>query len=540
MLSAVDRWIAGLRLRTKFILAVNGLIVVLVTAATLLVEMRQRQTIVREVEKRAVTLAQSLAAATTNDLLTYNFVGLEQKLAEVARQEDVLYAIALDREGLVASHTLRKEVEGTRPKDEVNLRAIATEEILVQRVRDAKEGDAYDIAVPVLVGSSQDRWGTIRVGVSLENMQRELARTAWQIFGFGIVAMLLGSLGSVWVARRFTTPIQRLLQGVGAVSRGDFSHTIEVHGGDEIGKLGTAFNEMTHQLARIRDLEDQLRRSDRLAALGTMAAGIAHDIRNPLTSISIFTQLMSQNFQDPEVRTKFDRVVPRELERVQRVLEDMLELARPSSLNREPTDLNEVLLQVMELFERQLSEQGIVATTNLAFPLPKTMADRKKLHRCFANVIHNAVQAMPRGGRLTVSSGLFVAPRSSLSRTDAAQQEARESIRVAVADSGVGIVPELLPHIFDPFFTTKEKGTGLGMAIAHRIIEDHLGAIEVSSRVGEGTTFTLTLPVQAAGAELPAAPPSEAVAPPPLQQPAAPAASPSAPAPSTAAPAPTV
>ena len=515
MLSAVDRWIAGLRLRTKFILAVNGLILVLVVAATLLVEMRQRQTIVREVEKRAITLAQSLAAATTNDLLTYNFVGLEQKLAEVARQEDVLYAVARDREGLVASHTLRKELEGTRPKDEVNLRAMATEEILVQRVQHPEEGDAYDIAVPVLVGSSQDKWGTIRVGVSLENMKKELARTAWQISGFGIMAMLLGSLGSVWVARRFTTPIQRLLQGVGAVGRGDFSQTIDVHWGDEIGQLSTAFNEMTRQLARVRDLEDRLRRSDRLAALGTMAAGIAHDIRNPLTSISIFTQLMSQNFQDPEVRTKFDRVVPRELERVQRVLEDMLELARPSSLNREPTDVNEVLLQVMELFERQLSEQGIVATTNLTFPLPKTMADRKKLHRCFANAIHNAIQAMPKGGRFTVSSRLFVAPRSSLSLTDAAEGGAREIIRILVADTGVGIPSELLPHIFEPFFTTKEKGTGLGMAIAHRIIEDHNGAIEVSSRVGEGTTFRLTLPVQAANVEAPAPPPSEAVAPPP-------------------------
>ncbi|MGH7378181.1 MAG: HAMP domain-containing protein, partial [Candidatus Methylomirabilales bacterium] len=428
-------------LRTKFILAVNGLIVVLVTAATLLVEMRQRQTIVREVEKRAITLTQSLAAATTNDLLTYNFVGLEQKLAEAARQEDVLYAVALDREGLVASHTLQKELEGTRPKDDVNLRAVAAEDILVQRVHHPGDGDAYDIAVPVLVGSSQDKWGTIRVGVSLQNMQKELARTAWQISGFGIMAMLLGSLGSVWVARRFTTPIQRLLQGVGAVGRGDFSQTIEVHGEDEIGQLGTAFNEMTRQLARIRDLEDRLRRSDRLAALGTMAAGIAHDIRNPLTSISIFTQLMSQNFQDPEVRTKFDRVVPRELERVQRVLEDMLELARPSSLSREPTDVNEILLQVMELFERQLSEQGIVATTNLTFPLPKTMADRKKLHRCFANAIHNAIQAMPKGGRLTVSSGLFVAPRSALSLTDGAEGSAREIIRILVADTGVGIPP---------------------------------------------------------------------------------------------------
>ncbi|MGH7377744.1 MAG: ATP-binding protein, partial [Candidatus Methylomirabilales bacterium] len=146
---------------------------------------------------------------------------------------------------------------------------------------------------------------------------------------------------------------------------------------------------------------------------------------------------------------------------------------------------------------------------------------------------------MSKGGRLTVSSGLFVAPRSALSLTDGAEGSAREIIRILVADTGVGIPPELLPHIFDPFFTTKDKGTGLGMAIAHRIIEDHLGAIEVSSRLGEGTTFRLTLPVQAAGAEVPAAPPSEAAAPPPLQRPAAPAPAPITASPSPSAPAPT-
>jgi signal transduction histidine kinase len=144
-----------------------------------------------------------------------------------------------------------------------------------------------------------------------------------------------------------------------------------------------AFNEMTAQLARLRELEERLHRADRLAALGTMAAGIAHDIRNPLTSILIFSQLMSLHHDDPEIRAKFDRVVPRELERVQAVIEDMMELARSTTLHLEATNLNEVIAQVVELYEEQAATQEIKISRELAPDLPYCIGDRKRLHRWF-------------------------------------------------------------------------------------------------------------------------------------------------------------
>ena len=351
----------------------------------------------------------------------------------------------------------------------------------------------YDVRLPVTIEGSQETWGVIRLGVSLQGMRQEITRTRWQIAGFVFLGLLAGSVGSIFLARRTARPIQALMRGVAAVGRGEFDHRIEIASQRRAGRLSASFNEMIVQLSRVRDLEDRLRRADRLAALGTMAAGIAHDIRNPLTSILIFSQLMSLHHDDPDVREKFNRVVPRELERVQAVIEDMMELARPATIHRDPVNLNEVFAQVLELFESQIATQQIELTQEYDPDLPFCMADRKRLHRCFGNLVSNAIQAMPTGGDLTVRTGMvptMVFPNSGLS-----DPQPEPALRVTVTDTGQGIPADRLSRIFDPFFTTKEKGMGLGMAITHRIVEDHKGTIDVKSEVGVGTTFTVCLPL---------------------------------------------
>ena len=481
-------------LQVKFILAANLLIVPIIIAAALLVEFRQRNTIIEEVKKRAITLAEGLGAASAIHLLTYNYIALEQLAAQVSRQADVLYAITLDKEGLIASHSEDKSTEGQRLEDAVSLKAASTKQILVEKYSSPRYGKVYDVAVPVFIEGSPEKWGTIRVGVSLERMYREIAQTRWRISLFGVLALILGSVGSVLVARRVTGPIRELMKGVEAVGRGDLSQQIPVRSRDEIGELAEAFNTMTQQLSRMRELEEQLRRSERLAALGTMAAGIAHDIRNPLTSISIFTQLITHHFMDPEVRAKFERIVPRELDRVQRILEDMLELARPTTLSLETIDMNEALLQTLELFELPARDGEITTVTQLATDLPRIRGDRKKLYRCFGNIIQNAIQSMSPGGELRIISALSYRPAIPFSPSDPTPSAMVPFVKVMIVDTGQGIFPEVLARIFDPFFTTKEKGVGLGMAIVHRIVEDHRGTIEVSSVVGSGTTFTVLLP----------------------------------------------
>jgi signal transduction histidine kinase len=485
-----------LTLRTKFILVGNLLVVLLVVSAAFLVEIRQRTAIVEEVKKRALILARGLAEASANSLVTYNYVGVEQSLSVATGIPDVIYAMVLDKEGNVAASTVRSApIQRVLDGTEKILPPAGTDSIIQQRrIPGSSDETVYDVWVPVTIEGSTQRWGTVRLGVSLASMNEEIARTRWQIAIFGLIALLLGSLSSVILAQRITKPLQALTKGVAAVGRGELTHRIEVTSRDELGQLSEAFNEMTVQLARVRELEERLSRADRLAALGTMAAGIAHDIRNPLTSILIFSQLMSLHHDDPEVRAKFDRIVPRELERVQAVIEDMMELARPTALQFEPTNLNEVLAQAIELLEGQAAGQGVKFIRELSPDLPYCMADRKRIHRCFSNLLTNAIQAMPRGGDLTVRTWLGPDQTAAAARQDSGHEP---MIRVTITDTGQGIPPERLSRIFDPFYTTKEKGLGLGMAITHRIVEDHKGTIDVQSQVGLGTTFIIHLPLTA-------------------------------------------
>jgi signal transduction histidine kinase len=485
-------WVDRLSFRLKLALTINILIVCLILSSALLLEQRQRASIVQEVEKRALVMAEALASTTASSLVTYNYVAIEQGLRGFAKKPDLLYALVTDKEGNVAAHYQRDH-----PFDRVLRRAEISnpEKAMTGQVElPATERQAvYDVQLPVTVEGSSSVWGTIRLGVSLEGMHREIANTRWQIAIFVLVGLAAGSLASTLLARRLARPIQALTGGVGAVARGDFSHRIAVTSGDELGRLSSAFNEMSAQLGRVRELEERLRRADRLAALGTMAAGIAHDIRNPLTSIQIFAQLMSLHHDDPSVREKFDRIVPRELERVQGVIEDMMELARPAAIHLEPIAVPDVVAQALELYERQADAQGITIVRNIPAELPFCMSDRKRLHRCIGNLIANAVQAMPTGGTLAIT--LERVPAMLFAESRPAGTTPEEGLRIVFADTGQGIPPDRLPRIFDPFYTTKEKGLGLGMAITHRIVEDHHGTIDVQSEVGRGTVFTLHFPV---------------------------------------------
>jgi signal transduction histidine kinase len=487
-----------LTLRTKFILTTNLMVVLLVASAAILAEIQQRNAIIEEVKKRALILARGLADNSTNSLITYNYVGVEQSLAVATRSPDVVYAVVLDKEGNVAASSIRDTPSRRILLEEKEPPPAGTDPLIRQRrIPGSPAETVYDVAVPVMVEGSEQRWGMVRLGISLESMNRQISRTRSLIFAFGLMALAVGSLGSVILAQRITKPLQALTRGVAAVGRGDLTQQIRIQTKDELGELAHAFNEMAAQLARVRELEERLRRADRLAALGTMAAGIAHDIRNPLTSILIFSQLMSLHHDDPDVRAKFDRVVPRELERVQAVIEDMMELARPSSLHLEPTNMNEVLTQVLELYENQAATLNVKLSRELSPDLPLLMADRKRLHRCLSNIIANGIQAMASGGDLAVRTSLVLAAEFSglQGNTSAVGASGGSTIRVVISDTGQGISPDRLSRIFDPFYTTKDKGLGLGMAITHRIIEDHKGSIDVQSQVGLGTSFTIHLPV---------------------------------------------
>jgi len=258
--------------------------------------------------------------------------------------------------------------------------------------------------------------------------------------------------------------------------------------GKDLGVIGV-FRDVT----LLRQLESDLQRSDRLAALGTLAAGLAHEIKNPLTSLLTFSRHLERKFDDRNFRERFGSVVPRELERINGIVERLLELARPARLSFALVRLPELLERAVELYADQLADRNIEIVREYARDVPPVQADKEALYRVFVNLVANALDAMPRGGRLIARAG-WVTGGDPL---PPARRRAANRVKVEIEDTGTGIEPSETDRIFNPFYTTRSGGTGLGLALAHKIVQDHGGRISFTSAPGRGTTFTIVLPLVA-------------------------------------------
>jgi PAS domain S-box-containing protein len=320
---------------------------------------------------------------------------------------------------------------------------------------------------------------------------------------------LMGCAGSTLRGRAATDALQHLPElrdllletlrtrvGVGPVSftltRSDGRSvpvelaTTPLRGGEEQA-LGVMA--VLRDLTPVRQLEEQLRRSDRLAALGTLAAGLAHEIKNPLTAIMTFSRHIARRFNDERFRQRFQSVVPRELERINAIVDGLLRLARPARLVLAPVHVPPLLEQALDLFAPQIEARGIRVRREWTVGIPPVPGDAEQLYQALLNLVANAIDAMEEGGTLTVSLGWPPLEAAS-------GGSARDRLVVEIADTGSGIKPEETPNVFNPFFTTKSGGTGLGLAIAHKIIEDHAGSVTFRSVPGQGTVFTVALPLR--------------------------------------------
>jgi two-component system sensor histidine kinase AtoS len=246
-----------------------------------------------------------------------------------------------------------------------------------------------------------------------------------------------------------------------------------------------------HDITTLKKLEASMRQAERLAALGTLAAGMAHEIRNPLSSIKTFVQLLPRKIEKPGFLDKFQRTVPRELNRINALVEDLLDLARVPKYVFQSTHLKALLEQTLDATDAQLHAGKIECRCMVADDIPPVRADANQLIRAFHNLIRNAIQAMPQGGKLDISAS-FHRGRPSQSEPATANGD---RVTTVFQDTGPGISSAELENIFNPFFTTKDTGTGLGLAITHKVITEHGGTIEVESAPGKGSRFVVHLPV---------------------------------------------
>jgi signal transduction histidine kinase len=233
--------------------------------------------------------------------------------------------------------------------------------------------------------------------------------------------------------------------------------------------------------------QELIQRADRMASIGELASGIAHEIRNPLAGIQGAIQILAEGFPKEDPRTQVTDEIRKQIYRLERLVKDLLNYAKPVPANYVATDINQLVDKVLSFF---VTQQGRLADfkieKKLFSSLPKTMIDPSSMEQAFLNIILNAQRAMPKSGTFTVST-------DPLPQKGDDGKEAHE-VRIIFEDTGVGIPEENLPKIFNPFFSTRSDGTGLGLSITKNIVEQHGGVIEVESRVNVGTKFIITLP----------------------------------------------
>jgi signal transduction histidine kinase len=287
-----------------------------------------------------------------------------------------------------------------------------------------------------------------------------------------LFAML--TLGYVW-GRRFIDPILRLTRGTRALAEGRLNERVTVDSNDELGQLGSAFNNMADRLV---ELQEDVRKKERQAMFGRISIGLVHDLSHPIQNIGNSCKLMVKMWEDLEYRESFKRTVERELAQIKRVLDDLRNVARPIPLEKFPIDVNKAIAELVDSMVPTAESAGITLDTEQVFGPLFVEGDLFALNRVYRNLIINALQATPPRGRVVVRT-----------------MRQNDGAIIEVADTGCGIPPERLATIFDDFVTTKRRGLGLGLAISKKIVEQLGGTIAVTSQVGLGSTFSLRFPL---------------------------------------------
>jgi len=340
---------------------------------------------------------------------------------------------------------------------------------------------------------------------SLRRKSLEVDQRARRLIVASMLLVVAGAMLTAYlIAGRLLKPVRGLLAGTGHVMQGDLGYRVAIVEKDEIGELAQSFNAMAQEIqehrdhlektvqaktAELKQAQDSLLQSEKLASIGLLASGVAHELNNPLTSILMnINLLMEETGNQPDLQEELKRISD-DTVRCKTIIDDLRDFSRRHVLDIHSCDLNEVVSKAVGLMSHQLKLSSIELFAELNPPLLQVPCDPGRMQQVLMNIFVNAIQAMPQGGSLTVRTGV------------------RESFaEIAVQDTGSGIAPEIRGKIFDPFFTTKSEGTGLGLSIAYGIMEEHGGSVAVESltaqeaRTGEsgtpGTTVRLFLPVK--------------------------------------------
>ncbi len=335
--------------------------------------------------------------------------------------------------------------------------------------------------------------GILTVANSLREMDEEISKVKREailmaLITIGAISSVLGFLFIKFI----NVPIKKLSDVMRRAEEGDLNVRVDLKSRDEMGKLAENLNTMIEKLSLAEREAQQyhqelIQRADRMATIGELASGIAHEIRNPLAGIQGAIQILAEGFPKGDEKRQVTDEIQKQIYKLERLVKDLLNYAKPVPANYQSMDMNQLVDRVLSFFINQRGRPEDLKIEKKFFSsLPKAMVDPNSMEQAFLNIVLNAQKAMPKGGTFTVST-------RPLDQKEMGGNEVRE-IQIIFEDTGMGISKENLPKIFNPFFSTRPDGTGLGLSITKNIVEQHEGRVEVESEVNVGTKFIITLP----------------------------------------------
>ncbi|HAK88595.1 MAG: hypothetical protein A2077_06680 [Nitrospirae bacterium GWC2_46_6] len=436
-----------------------------------------------ELTRQAESVAGNLSDRIADSILLDDLYKTQEAIKDVMEKEkDIEYIFVTDKNGNLFAHTFTNGYPPDilqwnslkNPPERMGIHGAEQNSIHAIQLLDTEKGFIRDIGLRIFGGMNPE----LHIGIKEERIEKTLKKMRNLIITLTVLVTFVGSALSCSLSRLITKPLYKLMDFTHTLSRGEFGSQMDIKTKDEVGELSRTFNNLSYELDEYRKkMEEsykQMLRTEKMSALGGLSAGLAHEIRNPLTSIKV----LFQTFKDNPSLTKEDMtVVLSAVEQMDDLLTRFLRFARSDEFHLSDVYINSLIKQVLNLARFQIKNRSIEVNLNLT-KLPPVKADMTMIEQALLNLVLNAVEAMPEGGTLSVSSKV---------------QEGNAFI--SVADTGTGIPEDIKDKIFDPFFTTKGDGTGLGLSIVYNIANLHNGEIDFKSN-GEGTIFNLKIPVK--------------------------------------------
>jgi two-component system NtrC family sensor kinase len=492
----------------KLIAAVGSVALIIIGIFAYVILSAHQQQLISELRRSAHQLSETVKNSTRYDMLLNQRESVHRIITTIGKQEGINKVRIFNKDGTIifstdpldAGKMVDKRGEecyachaADRPLERL---PISERTRIFQR---ADHGRILGIINPIYNEPScwqsdchahqqaQKVLGVLDISMSLDDVDREMQASQRRLLLFGVVAIAAVSLMIYLLVNRIVLrPVHKIVAATRQVAAGDLQYTIELKQHDEIGTLADSFNEMTRKLS---EAQRQVYQAQKLAAVGQLAAGVAHEINNPLTGVLTYSSfLLKRAEHTPDFREDLE-VIVRETQRCRGIVKGLLDFARQSPPEKHASDINDIVERAIRIVQTQLSAHHVELQKDLRADLPRIHADANQIQQVIVNLLLNANDAIGEGGG-TVTLATNVIPQDGASRGPTSE------IQVSVRDTGCGIPAANLARIFDPFFSTKgPKGTGLGLAVAWGIIEEHSGRIDVESEPGKGTTFRVRLPI---------------------------------------------